>query len=88
MSKPKKIRGTHFFLEMIVATILSIVSASLWTDLMRGVIAKHFTNNVFALFCIALIVTFAAIIGLKQLFAEIPRGEEGYIREKEKLINH
>ena len=77
----KKIRGTHFFVEMIVATVLSLVSASLWTDLFRSFIAKNYADKPLILFLICLAVTIFAILILKHLFSEIPVNEEGYIRD-------
>ena len=77
----KRIRGTRFFVEMIVATVLSLVSASLWTDLFRTFIANNYPNKPFILFLICVSVTLLAILILKHLFAELPNGEEGYIRD-------
>jgi len=74
-------RGTHFFLEMVVATTLSLVSAGLWTDLFRNFIAKNYADNPVALFLICVCMTTFAIVVLRHLFAEIPKDQEGYIRD-------
>lgn len=70
-----------FFVEMVTATILSLVSASLWTDLFRNVIAKNYADKPLILFFICAIVTIFAILVLRHLFAEIPNNQEGYIRD-------
>jgi len=77
----RRIRTTHFFLEMIVATILSLVSASLWTDLLRKIISENYANNTTTLLIICIFITVFAILVLKHLFAEIPENYEGYIRD-------
>lgn len=76
----KKTRTSRFFIEMIVATILSLVSASLWADFVRGVLATHFKNDSTVVFATAAGMTIAAIFVLRYLFADIPKNEEGYLR--------
>ena len=76
----KKTRTSRFFIEMIVATVLSLVSAGLWADFVRGVLSKQFQNDPAIVFAAALGMTIAAFFVLRYLFVDIPKNEEGYLR--------
>lgn len=68
---------------MIVATVLSIVSAGLWADFIRGIISKYYQNDIQAVFAFAFATTMVAILSLRYFFSDIPQNEEGYLPERE-----
>ena len=78
-----KPRGVRFFIEMIVATVLSIVSAGLWADFIRAIVSKYFQNDIRAVFVFAFATTIIAILSLRYFFADVPQDEEGYLPERE-----
>ena len=72
----------RFYSEMIVVTVLSLLASSLWIEYTKGFIARHFHNDLSALFISALLMSLLAICFLHILFSDLPTKEEGYTPEK------
>lgn len=60
-----KIKDSKFYTELIITTVLSLVSASLWITWTKGMIRTHFKSSPTAVFGIALCTTLLAIFCLQ-----------------------
>ena len=60
--KMGKIKDRRFYTEMVFATTLSLVSASLWIEITKGLISEHFGKNYIVIAVIAIILTLITII--------------------------
>ena len=67
--RPKK--TVSFYAEMVSITVLSLVSASIWVELVKGTIAKLANNNPYILLLAAMITTIAAVYGLSFMWCEV-----------------
>lgn len=61
-----KIKDPKFYTELVIATVLSLVAASLWIEWTKGIVRMYF-NSDSALLGIALCITLLAIFCLHQI---------------------
>lgn len=75
MERSKR-RGMRFYAEMVIITVLSLVSASLWIEYVKDFAARHFDGHPSALLAMALLLTLLAIGFLHLLFSSAPDDKE------------
>lgn len=74
MIQMKPPKNPKFYLEMVVATVLSLLAASLWTRWTEDFIRTYFDNSPSALLGFAIGITLLAVLLLQFLFsADEPR---------------
>lgn len=78
LQENKKKRGLRFYTEMLAVTVLSIVSASLWTEYAKNFASRHFKNYPTAILVIAIVITMLSAGFLHLLFSDLPKEEKGY----------
>lgn len=62
----KRDKNRQFFIEFVLATVLSILAANLWHDLFKRAFPEQ---NLFLLFILCIVITIGTIILLERLFA-------------------
>jgi uncharacterized membrane protein len=68
--KLKKPKNARFYAEVVLTTVLSLVSASLFVDLFKRMLAHHFDNSWEATLMIAAVIACVAVFSLKYMFSE------------------
>lgn len=62
-------RNPKFYVEMVIATVLSLLASSLWTSWTTDFIKEHFENSHAAMLAFAIAITLMAILTLQLLFS-------------------
>ena len=80
-----KIKTAKFFMELILLSIFSIVSASLWAEWIKGTIARNSSNQPMVMFFVAIAVTVVGI-GLMYYFFAQSGSNDRLPNEKEIIV--
>lgn len=69
-------RGLHFYTELVIVTVVSLVAAKAWYRWFVRFLSGYFGTSIHIDFLAAVILTLVAIFGLHLLFSQkITRGE-------------
>lgn len=83
-----KIKDPKFYTELVIATVLSLVAASLWIEWTKGIVRSYFNSDTSALLGIALAITLLAIFCLHQIAkGRSSHHQENMVKNTELLDN-
>jgi hypothetical protein len=63
-------RDYDFYTEVIAVTIFSLVSASIWIEMIKNIISVYFLNDITILLIFGVILTITSIFCLHYFFSE------------------
>lgn len=69
MSEKEK-KDVQFYTELVVVTVVALVTANVWIDFLQQTIQRFYPHNLTVLFISASILTVAAVFLLHQLFGK------------------